>query len=64
VKVVVDHGKCTGHARCAALAPDVYQLDDEGYNALQGEVEVPAGLEDQARDGAEGCPERAITIID
>jgi ferredoxin len=64
VKVVVDKAKCSGHARCAALGPDVYPLDDEGYNALVGETEIAPGLEAQARDGAEGCPERAITILD
>jgi ferredoxin len=64
VKVVVDNAKCTGHARCAALGPEVYHLDDEGFNDMRGETEIPVGLEDQARDGAEGCPERAITVVD
>jgi ferredoxin len=64
MKVTVDRSKCTGHARCAATGPDVYPLDDEGYNALEGETEVPAGLEQQAVDGAAACPERAITVID
>lgn len=62
MKVTVDRSICTGHARCHALGPDVYELDDNGYNALDGEAEVPPGLEQQARDGADGCPERAITV--
>ena len=62
MKVSIDRATCTGHARCAALGPEFYQLDDDGYNAMNGEVDVPAGLEQQARDGADGCPERALTI--
>ena len=64
MKVTIDRAACTGHARCAALGPDFYQLDDDGYNAMDGTVEVPEGLEQQARDGADGCPERALTITE
>ena len=64
MKVTIDRSMCTGHARCAALAPDVYELDDDGYNAMDGELEVSSGLEKQARDGADGCPERALTITE
>jgi ferredoxin len=45
------------------MGPAVYPLDDEGRNALT-ELEVPAELEDQARLGADACPERAISIVD
>jgi len=61
VKVRVDKQLCTGHARCNVLGPEVYPLDDDGYCAIT-EAEVPAGLEKQARAGAAGCPERAISI--
>jgi ferredoxin len=61
VKIVVDKNRCSGHARCAAAGPDLYELDDFGYVALT-ELEVPAGMEKQAQDGAAACPERAITI--
>ena len=61
MKVTIDTAKCAGHARCNAVAPDVYALDDDGY-ALPYDGEVPPELEDQARKGAEACPERAITV--
>jgi ferredoxin len=64
MKIVVDRSRCSGHGRCAAVAPDVYSLDDEGYNALDGEREVPSGLEAMARRGADNCPERCITVVD
>jgi ferredoxin len=62
VKIVADREKCTGHARCFATAPEVYVLDDDGYN-VTGERDVPAGLEAIAREGAEACPEGAITVV-
>jgi ferredoxin len=43
------------------MGPDVYDLDEEGYNALT-ERDVPSDLEQQAIDGAESCPEGAITL--
>ncbi len=54
---------CSGHGRCYTLYPDVYESDDDGYNAhMNGEFEVPAELIETARAGAKACPERAITV--
>lgn len=61
MRVRVDVERCTGHARCAAFAPDVYVLDDLGYNVTP-ETDVPPGSEEAARKGALACPERAIEI--
>ena len=61
MKVTIDTSTCSGHARCAATAPDVFELDDNGY-ALPFDGQIPAGLEDKAREGAYACPERAITV--
>jgi ferredoxin len=59
--VTLDFAKCSGHARCNAVAPEVYTLDADGYCNIQ-ELTVPAGLEQAARNGAANCPERALTI--
>ena len=64
MKVHVDRAQCTGHGRCASYGPDVFELDDLGFNAADGIIEVPVGLEDQGRDGAQACPERAIRIVE
>lgn len=61
MKITIDTSTCSGHARCAATAPDVFELDDNGY-ALPFDGKVPAGLEEKAREGAFACPERAITV--
>lgn len=57
----IDLDKCAGHARCFAAAPELFDLDDDGY-ALNAHVEVPEGAEPQARAAASACPERAIEI--
>ena len=62
MKIKVDAKKCQGHALCAAQAPEVYELDDSGYNSM-GEFTVKAGQEEEARSGAAWCPEEAITVI-
>lgn len=64
MKVRVDQAKCNGHARCNAMAPDVYELDDVGYCAISELTmrAAPASLEELAVKGAEACPERAITV--
>jgi ferredoxin len=61
-QVKVIHDECTGHARCAAKAPEVYHLDAEGFNRV-GTFRVPAEAEQKARLGARWCPERAIIVI-
>jgi ferredoxin len=63
LKIVVNQTLCSGHARCAAVAPEVFTLDDDGYIGF-AEKDVPPGLEASARRGARACPERAISIVD
>jgi ferredoxin len=55
---------CTGHGRCYALAPDVFDADDEGHCLLRVEGEVPADLIAGARKGVANCPEGALTLIE
>lgn len=62
MKIKVDHILCQGHARCYALAPDIFELDDSGY-IVAGDIDVPAGQEAIARRGARACPERALTVL-
>lgn len=61
MKAVVDLSRCSGHARCYEVDPELFRLDDIGY-AERAEFDVPADGEDKARLGAAVCPERAITL--
>ena len=61
MRIKVHNDKCQGHARCAAMAADIFVLDDEGY-ILPGDIEVRPGDERKAWMGAKSCPERALEI--
>lgn len=63
MKLSINTAACSGHAQCAATAPDLFEVDDLGY-ALPFDGDVPSGQEDAAQAGAASCPERAITITD
>ena len=62
MKVVIDPELCTGHGRCYALAPEVFEADDRGHGLVRSD-ETAAELEKQAQLAAANCPERAITVI-
>jgi ferredoxin len=61
VKVSVDADRCRGHGLCCILAADVFTLTADGYTVV-GDPDVPAEREQDVREAAHVCPERAITI--
>lgn len=64
MRYLVDVALCCGHGRCAAVAAEVYSLDDAGFNAAVGHlVEVPPALEAAAKAGAWACPDAAIRLF-
>ena len=63
VIVKVDHNACSGHARCNAILPAIFTLDDVGYSSV-GESAVPAGDEELVRLAVANCPEQAISIVE
>ena len=62
MKIRVRQDLCCAAQLCTQVAPDVFRLDELGYNASDGD-EVPVEKEDNARAGAEICPERAISLV-
>jgi ferredoxin len=61
VKVRLDEDACVGHGRCYAIAPDVFDADDQGHCVLRFANEpVPVPLIDQARQAVANCPEDAL----
>ncbi len=63
MKIRVDRRLCAGHALCAAQAPDLYSLDEDGFCSADG-VQVAPHQFALARLGALHCPEGAITLIE
>ena len=64
MRVHLDSGKCQGHNRCYALAPELFDVDDYGQAVLLVEDDVPEDLQTKARLAASNCPEYAITITE
>jgi ferredoxin len=62
--VKVDPDKCQGHARCHALAPELFGLDEFGNARVCGSGLIPPALEDQAWIARANCPELAIEIVE
>jgi ferredoxin len=63
MNISVDPTKCQGHARCYALAPALFSVDEFGLSSVVGDGSVPVELEAVARLVAANCPEFAIDII-
>jgi ferredoxin len=61
--VIVNRSACVGHARCHHVAPELFELDDDGYIASTS-FEVTAGQEALARRGVRACPERVLSIVE
>ncbi|MHC3004003.1 ferredoxin [Gordonia metallireducens] len=61
MRVVVDQEKCGGHGRCIAVAPDLFDLDDDGVSFPLAE-NIGAGQETAAEEAIANCPQSAIRI--
>lgn len=57
-KPVVDKETCQGHAVCVALAPEVFELDEDGKSSVKN----PEGADEATiQQAIDGCPVDAIT---
>jgi ferredoxin len=63
VRILVDNAKCSGHARCNAVDPQLFPIDESGCSILQAR-EVRAEDAQIARAGVAACPENALTLED
>lgn len=60
-KIVVDRKKCIGANTCVAVAPGVFQLDDENLAYV---VDPESEEEDTVLMAAQACPVLAIYLYD
>jgi len=62
MRIAIDAARCQGHARCFAVAPDLFDIDDYGQSSLRDTSGmVPPDREDAARLAIANCPEFAIS---
>ena len=62
MRIRIDADRCTGHGRCYAVAPELFEPDDVGDGQVIGDGTVADASLDQARRAVANCPERAITL--
>ncbi|AFR49456.1 ferredoxin [Gordonia sp. KTR9] len=62
MKAHIDLDKCSGHARCYQVDPDLFDIDASGY-ALRAEVDLPSDAEAKGHEAVAACPERAIALV-
>lgn len=61
MKVQVNSEICAGFGICTGIAPDIFELHDDGY-AIVLVSEVAPEDEDAMRRAESQCPARAISI--
>jgi ferredoxin len=62
-RIEVDRDRCIGSGTCEALAPAVFEVDDEGVMTVLHPEPGEAELSD-VREAVQACPTRALTLID
>ncbi|MDR1774056.1 MAG: ferredoxin [Clostridioides sp.] len=61
MKAVVDPDVCIACGACVGTCSEVFSMSDEGHaEGIEGEI--PAELEECAKEAEEGCPVDAITV--
>lgn len=69
-KVTLKREECIACGACAAVAPELFEMADDGKATLKGskenngvfEKEIDDSLAEKAKDAAEGCPVNIISV--
>jgi ferredoxin len=56
-RIEIDEAACSAHGDCAAIAPQVFRVDDTA-------VVIGDGPDELVREAARACPAAAIVLID
>jgi ferredoxin len=62
MKVRVDATKCIAYGECTTFAPELFEQDEWDFASARNGGDVPAGLEDKARESVRICPAGAISV--
>jgi ferredoxin len=63
MKIQVNFDLCASNAICMAMAPEVFEVRDDGYLYILNENPGPE-LEEAVRDAVSGCPTGAISLAE
>jgi ferredoxin len=62
-RVEVDRERCVGSGTCEALAPDVFEVDDDGVLVVHRPQPAAAEVGD-VEDAVQACPTRALSLAE
>lgn len=60
MKVVVDRNRCTGIGICDSIAPDIFEVGDDGALIVHGDDFDS----EQVAEAVRSCPARALSLKD
>lgn len=63
MRIKVDFDLCQGHANCMGEAPEVFEVDDDGFLTVLQE-EPPERLREQVELAVKYCPTGALSLED
>jgi ferredoxin len=61
MKISIDHDRCQGHAMCHLVAPEVFDVDNEGYGVVL-DAEILPHNEQAAVTAQSRCQENAVLL--
>ena len=62
-RIEVDRALCAGTGGCEALAPDVFEIGDDGALVVL-KTEPDEGDLPDVRNAVQACPTRALRLVD
>lgn len=66
MKVSIDQEKCSVCATCVAIAPEVFEMKDDGSvnvkDEYMGKEITDEALQEKVREAASSCPSMAIVV--
>jgi ferredoxin len=61
MKVSVDYDLCTSNAVCMGIAPEVFEVRDDGYMYILNDQPGP-DFDEQLREAVASCPNGALSL--
>lgn len=63
MKIHVDRGRCTGIGMCESIAPDFFEVEDDGRLTLHRET-TDEDTAEAVAEAVRACPALALTLVD
>jgi len=61
-KIIIDEEACIGCGACTAVAPEMFELDDNNKAKAKKTGDLTEEELKQAQEGADTCPVQAIKV--